>query len=205
MPYCTQTDITNFEMTEAELIQLTDDANVGIVDPPKIVAAIAKADAEIDAHCQAQYTIPFGPASEVLGTDTKNYTCIVPHTAAIINKPITGGNWATYWIQKGSAGGTWVADSAYTAVPNIVMTWSATLAAFNLYRNRAKPATLIDRYNKVMAWLSAIAKGDRQLPGVTDTLSLPASTTDGTAQTFRRTQFDADNNLVGDVGTMDVW
>jgi phage gp36-like protein len=151
MAYCTQADITSLEMTEDELVQLTDDGNVGSVDPVKVTAAITKADAEINAYCQAQYTVPFSPA------------------------------------------------------PDIVKGWSATLAAFNLYRNRAKPATLVDRYNKVMSWLSAIAKAERQLPGVTDESSLPASTTDGTVQEFRKTQYDADNNLVGGPGTMDVW
>ncbi len=205
MPYCTQTDILLLELTEKELIELTDDLNVGPVNAAQVTAAIAKADSEIDAYCQAQYTVPFGPGSEVLGTDTKNYTCIVAHTAAAINKPVTGANYATYWAQKGSSGGTWVDGSAYTAVPNIVTGWSATLSAFNLFRNRSKPATLLDRYNKAMSWLSAIAKGERTIPGVTDESSLPASTTDGTAQTFRRTQTDAEGNLVGEVGTMDVW
>lgn len=205
MPYCTQTDILLLELTEKELIELTDDLNVGPVNAAQVAAAIAKADAEIDAYCQAQYTVPFGPASEVLGTDTKNYTCIVAHTAAAINKPVTGANYATYWAQKGAAGGTWVDGSAYTAVPNIVTAWSATLAAFNLFRNRSKPTTLLDRYNKAMSWLSAIAKGERTIPGVVDNNSLPASTTDGTAQTFRRTQTDADGNLIGEIGTMDVW
>jgi phage gp36-like protein len=186
MPYCTQTDILLLELTEKELIELTDDLNVGPVNAAQVTAAIAKADSEIDAYCQAQYTVPFGPASEVLGTDGKNYTCIVAHTAAAINKPVTGANYATYWAQKGSAGGTWVDGSAYTAVPNIVTAWSATLAAFNLFRNRTKPATLLDRYNKVMSWLSAILKGERTIPGMTDESSLPASTTQNAAPTFAR-------------------
>jgi phage gp36-like protein len=205
MPYCTLTDILNLEYTEKELIELTDDLNVGPINTAMVAAAIAKADADIDAHCQAQYTVPFGPSSEVLGTDTKNYTCIVAHTAAALNKPVTGANYATYWAQKGSSGGTWVDGSAYTAVPNIVTGWSATLAAFNLARNRQKSATLIDRYNKVMAWLSGILKGERTIPGLTDTNVLPVSTTDGMAQIFRKTQTDVDVNLVGDTGTMDVW
>jgi phage gp36-like protein len=150
MPYCTSTDITNFELTSAELIQLTDDANGGTVDAAKITAAISKGDAEIDAYCQGQYAVPFNP------------------------------------------------------VPAIVAGWSATLAAFNLYRNRPKPETLVDRYNKVMAWLGAISEGKRSLPGVTDENNLPASTTDGMAQEFRKTQFDSSGNLI-ELGTMDVW
>lgn len=151
MPYCTQADIQSLELTTDELIQLTDDGNTGTIDPAMIAAAIEKADAEIDANCQARYTVPFSP------------------------------------------------------VPKIVKGWSATLAAFNLYRNRKKPETLIDRYNKVMSWLKSVREGTASIAGVADASALPASTTDGTVQTFRRTQQDADGNLVGIPGTMDTW
>jgi phage gp36-like protein len=153
MAYCDQDDITNLEMTEAELLQLTDDEDIGSISTDRVTAAIAKADAEIDAYCSSAYTVPF-----------------------------TG------------------------TIPAIITGWSATLSAFNLYRNRPKPSTLIDRYNKVMAWLSDVKKGNGVIPGVTVADdSLPGSTTDGTAQTFRKTQTDADGNLVGDAGTMDTW
>jgi len=151
MAYCTQADIQNFEVTEKELIQLTDDDNVGDVEQSMVTAAIEKADAEIDAYCQGSYTVPFSP------------------------------------------------------VPAIVRGWSATLAAFNLYRNRTKPATIIDRYNKVMSWLKDVQQGKAQIAGATQDQDLPESTTDGTAQVFRKTQTDANGNLVGSVGTMDIW
>jgi len=51
--------------------------------------------------------------SEVIGTDALNYTCISPHTAAALTEPITGANWATVWVQKGSAGVTWVDGTTY--------------------------------------------------------------------------------------------
>ena len=51
--------------------------------------------------------------SEVIGTDNLNYTCIAPHTSADITKPITGADWATVWIQKGSAGIVWATGTAY--------------------------------------------------------------------------------------------
>lgn len=35
--------------------------------------------------------------SIVSGSDANNYECILEHTAAVGNKPITGGSWATYW------------------------------------------------------------------------------------------------------------
>ena len=152
MAYSTQADIINLELEESELIDLTDDRDAGTVDAGKVTAAIAKADAEIDAYCQAQYTVPFSPT------------------------------------------------------PDIVTGWSATLAAFGLFRNRPKPETLIDRYNKVMSWLKAISENERQIPGeISDENSDPGSTTDGTAQTFRRTQYDENGAVVGNPGTMDPW
>jgi len=51
---------------------------------------------------------------EVTGTDALNYTCIKSHIAAADNKPITGGNHATYWSQTGSSGTTWVDGNAYS-------------------------------------------------------------------------------------------
>jgi len=51
--------------------------------------------------------------SQVIGTDTLNYTCIVNHTAAAANKPITGGSYATYWTQTGSGGVAWVDGTSY--------------------------------------------------------------------------------------------
>ena len=144
MAYCTQADIVALELTVNELIDLADDHNTGNVNASQVTAAITKADAEIDAYCQAQYTVPFSPT------------------------------------------------------PEIVKGWSATLAAFILYRNRTKPTTIIDRYNKVMSWLKAISKGDAQIPGETAAgYTAPASTTPGVARTFRRTQVNAASVVLG--------
>jgi phage gp36-like protein len=151
MPYCTQTDITNFEMTPAELLTLSDDPKAGVIRTDQVTAAISKGDAEIDAYCQGRYAVPFSP------------------------------------------------------VPPIVAGWSATLAAFNLYRNRPKPSTLLDRYNKVMSWLQAISDGKRAIPGMTtDSYSLPGSTTDGCVQEFQKQQTDSSGDIVQN-GTMEVW
>lgn len=146
MPYCTQADIQSLELTTDELIQLTDDGNTGTIDPAMIAAAIEKADAEIDANCQARYTVPFSP------------------------------------------------------VPKIVKGWSATLAAFNLYRNRKKPETLIDRYTKVMSWLKSVRDGSASIAGVVDEGSLPGSTTAGSMPTFSRTKMNAPSVVLGTDG-----
>jgi len=52
-------------------------------------------------------------ANEVIGSDTLNYTCILNHTAAAANYPITGASYETYWSQTGSSGGTWALGTAY--------------------------------------------------------------------------------------------
>ncbi|RJP59040.1 MAG: DUF1320 domain-containing protein [Deltaproteobacteria bacterium] len=60
MAYCTQANILD-RIDEATLITLTDDAGEGEVDDDKVTAAIADADATIDAYCQGVYTIPLSP------------------------------------------------------------------------------------------------------------------------------------------------
>ena len=102
--------------------------------------------------------------------------------------------------------------SAYYTVPFVVNPdcltgWSATLAAFYLYRNLEKPTTLIDRYNKTLSDLKKISEGDLKIPGAEDALStgaLPGSTTDGQGHEFTRGEFDDDGNQVTG-GSTDVW
>jgi phage gp36-like protein len=60
MAYCTQANILD-RIDEATLITLTDEAGAGEVDDTKVAAAIADADATIDAYCQGRYTIPLSP------------------------------------------------------------------------------------------------------------------------------------------------
>lgn len=60
--------------------------------------------------------------SEVLGTDGNSYACILDHTAAAGNRPVTGASYDTYWCKSGEsgcAGGygneAWVLGTAYKA------------------------------------------------------------------------------------------
>lgn len=62
MAYCTQTDIVE-QISETELVQLTDDAGNGVVDTSVVDRAIADADAEIDGYCEARYSVPFTTAT----------------------------------------------------------------------------------------------------------------------------------------------
>lgn len=51
--------------------------------------------------------------SETIGTDGLNYRCILTHTAAADNRPITGASWETYWELGGSQGILWTAGDKY--------------------------------------------------------------------------------------------
>jgi len=58
-----------------------------------------------------------GPSqvSLVTGTDSNVYSCILNHTAAAANTPITGADYATYWAASSSAStpATWAAATSY--------------------------------------------------------------------------------------------
>jgi phage gp36-like protein len=60
MAYCTQADIEE-QLSEDELIQLTDDAGLGSVDTTVVDRAIADADDEINSYLQERYTVPLSP------------------------------------------------------------------------------------------------------------------------------------------------
>ncbi len=58
MPYCTLDDLENM-LPEAELIQLTDDEGLGVVNQPRMDQAISGADSLIDGYCGGLYDVPF--------------------------------------------------------------------------------------------------------------------------------------------------
>jgi len=68
---------------------------------------------------KVQYNGGYSLPSVVVGTDTKFYSCIVPHVAANSNKPITGANYTAYWSQEGVDGASWLLGANYviTALP----------------------------------------------------------------------------------------
>jgi len=64
MPYSTQADLLN-QLTQAELVQLTDDAGSGSVDSAKVDAALTAASATIDAYAGARYSLPLQTSEKV--------------------------------------------------------------------------------------------------------------------------------------------
>ena len=68
---------------------------------------------------------------EVTGTDSLNYTCILKHTSATINKPITGASYSLYWKQTGSSGAAWVTATDYDNGELIRYTYKRPLYDFD--------------------------------------------------------------------------
>jgi|GEM_PF-2991887 len=58
MAYSLKTDIQK-EISDAEIIDLTDDEGIGIINEARIAAAISKADGIIDSYCGQATTVPF--------------------------------------------------------------------------------------------------------------------------------------------------
>ncbi|HEY8035214.1 MAG TPA: DUF1320 domain-containing protein [Methylobacter sp.] len=73
MPYCTQQNLID-EFTEAELIQLTDEAGLGVVDQVIVDRAIARADREINRHLSGREDLPLAADDVVdLACDIARY------------------------------------------------------------------------------------------------------------------------------------
>ena len=65
MAYCTLTDI---EAPEGDLIQLTDDVGVGVVDEVVVARAISHAGELIDGYLRGRSTLPLEPIPGLLTT-----------------------------------------------------------------------------------------------------------------------------------------
>ena len=71
-------------------------------------------------------------ASVATGSDALNYTCVMDHTAANENKPITGASYTLFWKQTGSGGSAWAADTAYDGTENLRIVYKRPLFDFDL-------------------------------------------------------------------------
>jgi hypothetical protein len=60
-------------------------------------------------------TNPIASVSQVVGTDSNDYTCILDHTSAADNKPITGENYEVNWQLSGTTGegAVWTNSTSY--------------------------------------------------------------------------------------------
>jgi hypothetical protein len=93
-------------------------------------------------------TKTFSASDEVTGTDSNVYTCIRGHTSAASNKPVTGADYSTYWVQEGSTGGVWATATAYEAIGDFAPD-SDCLDIIDSYvriDDRDQPVKIIDRF-----------------------------------------------------------
>jgi phage gp36-like protein len=65
MAYCTLDDLKE-KISEDELIELTDDDDVGVIDISRTDRAISDAATKIDAYCAARYRVPLDPIPEII-------------------------------------------------------------------------------------------------------------------------------------------
>jgi phage gp36-like protein len=65
MPYSTLSDVQD-QLSEAELIGLTDDAGAGAVDADVVARAIADADEEIDGYVGSRVKVPLSPVPGIV-------------------------------------------------------------------------------------------------------------------------------------------
>jgi hypothetical protein len=68
-------------------------------------------------------TLSFTP-NIVIGTDAEDYECILAHTAASTNKPITGVNYATYWTHTATTGVAWATGTDYSAATSRIFPYA---------------------------------------------------------------------------------
>lgn len=82
--------------------------------------------------------------SVVTGTDGNKYRCILNHTASSSNQPITGANYATYWIltNADAIATTWTNAAAYVTGTSLVTSGTQTLYSESDYDSVLTVSTL---------------------------------------------------------------
>src|SRR6266704_1385566 len=67
MAYAVQADLSPRRIPNAELLQLTDDTNSGVVNAQMVTDILDEASAQIDSYCRVRYTVPLQASSQVKG------------------------------------------------------------------------------------------------------------------------------------------
>lgn len=65
MAYAAQSDLSPTRITNAELVQLTDDTNSGQVNTQTVTNVLNGASALIDSYCGQRYTLPLQPTLQL--------------------------------------------------------------------------------------------------------------------------------------------
>jgi phage gp36-like protein len=67
MPYAVQADLSPRRISNAELIQLTDDTNSGAVNAQLVTDILDEASSLVDSYVRVRYTVPLQASSQVKG------------------------------------------------------------------------------------------------------------------------------------------
>jgi phage gp36-like protein len=65
--YAVIADLVPLRLTQAELVQLTDDANTGQVNEATVNAALEEASGRVDSYCRSRYVTPLQVGDDVKG------------------------------------------------------------------------------------------------------------------------------------------
>jgi phage gp36-like protein len=67
MAYAVQSDLVPLRLTQAELVQLTDDTNSGQANAAIVSAALEEASGRVDSYCRGRYATPLQVGDDVKG------------------------------------------------------------------------------------------------------------------------------------------
>lgn len=67
MAYAAKADVIARGVTEAELVQLTDDTGTGAVDDTVLSSVLTEASATVDSYCRLRYAVPLQSSEKVKG------------------------------------------------------------------------------------------------------------------------------------------
>ena len=67
MAYATQNDLIPRRLTEANVLQLTDDSNAGTINTQLVTDVLTEASGKVDSYCRMRYATPLQASEEVKG------------------------------------------------------------------------------------------------------------------------------------------
>jgi phage gp36-like protein len=67
MAYATKADLMPRRLSNAELIQLTDDSSSGKINDAVVDAELTEASAKVDSYCRQRYQVPLQASDQIKG------------------------------------------------------------------------------------------------------------------------------------------
>ncbi|MEQ8396425.1 DUF1320 domain-containing protein [Thalassobaculum sp.] len=135
MGYVTKTDMIA-RYGEDQLIQLTDRTGAGTIDDAVLAAAIADADAEIDAHLQGRYRLPLAEVPKVLTRAAATIAYAELHTLEMPERVASTLTWARKLLARISRGEVQLGDAdGDGAAPAVVSAGPAVSGGNSTFAN----------------------------------------------------------------------